>query len=708
MTKEAFWETYGKQLNTQQRQAVETTEGPVLLLAVPGSGKTTTLVTRLGYLILVRGIAPEHLLTLTYTVSAAGDMAERFAAIFGAELAGRLSFRTINGICAGIIASFGKQIGRRAYTLVTEDAAAMGLLRRIYTDVEEESPTEGDLQEVRTLISYVKNQMLEGEGIQALGEENNLNLSEIYRRYCEAMRSQKCMDYDDQMIYARMLLLKFPDLLSRFQARYPYLCVDEAQDTSRIQHEILHLLAGKERNLFLVGDEDQSIYGFRAACPEELLHFQERYPGGKVLLMETNFRSNEKIVAAADAFIQKNTLRHEKHMKAARPAGPEIKFLALRARGAQYTYLAKAAQTPKGKTAVLCRDNESLLPLIDLLQAQGTPFTLRRPDTSFFTSRTVTDIRNIMAYAKNPRDTELFRKIYYKLGTYLNKQAAAVLCEQAAKKGMSPFAAAKGSPALSTSVRTSMAKIGAKFRELPRCTAVEALNLVMGSMGYGSYLERAGIRQSKVPILYQLAGRAGDMEDFLERLSSLETYITERSNPRTDFILSTIHASKGLEYDTVYLIDAADGLFPQQMPEDPNHPTGAERSAYEEERRLFYVAVTRARDNLILFEFGKPAALLAQFKEAAGVLPPKNRERAYPRTVKPSPPTSKEVEERDASGYAAFAESLTVGLSVIHVRYGPGVIVRLEGPRIWIRFEEDAVRKFSLPVLYQKHLLVPE
>ena len=152
MTKEAFWETYGKQLNTQQRQAVETTEGPVLLLAVPGSGKTTTLVTRLGYLILVRGIAPEHLLTLTYTVSAAGDMAERFAAIFGAELAGRLSFRTINGICAGIIASFGKQIGRRAYTLVTEDAAAMGLLRRIYTDVEEESPTEGDLQEVRTLI----------------------------------------------------------------------------------------------------------------------------------------------------------------------------------------------------------------------------------------------------------------------------------------------------------------------------------------------------------------------------------------------------------------------------------------------------------------------------------------------------------------------------------------------------------------------------
>ncbi len=703
LTRDKFWKTYGAKLNAQQRKAAETSEGPVLLLAVPGSGKTTTLVTRLGYLICVLGIAPEKILTLTYTVAAAGDMAERFGALFGQELGSRMQFRTINGVCASIIASFGKKIGRRAYTLVTDESQTAGLLRKIYQDVEEEYPSEGDLQGVRTLIAYIKNMMLPEDGIKALEEDCGISILEIYKRYCQAMRAEKRMDYDDQLIYARALLLRFPELLAQEQAKHPYLCVDEAQDTSRIQHEIIALLAGKSDNLFMVGDEDQSIYGFRAAYPQALLNFQEKHKNAQVLLMETNYRSNAKIVEAADGFIQKNILRHSKNMRAARPAGADIRFIALRARGAQYTYLAKvAASNPREKTAVLCRDNESLIPLVDILEAQGTPFTLKRTDTAFFTSRTVTDIRNILAFAQNPKDVTLFSQIYYKLNTYLSKNMAAGITRMARQQQLTPLQAAVKSGALPDTTLRSFRAVWNKLLQLPRCTAIEAMNLIMGSLGYGSYLERSGIRSSKIPILYSIAGRAGSASAFVQRLDDLERFLQERKNTRTNFILSTIHASKGLEYDTVYLIDAADGIYPQAVPEDLQRMDADERSTWEEERRLFYVGITRARDNLILFEFDRPATLIRELKEAAGVIPKQP----------PLPPPAAEVQKApyakvDDAGYQAYVDSLAVGLSVIHARYGPGVILRLEGKKVWVQFD-DGIRPFSLPVVYRNGLLWAE
>ena len=157
--------------------------------------------------------------------------------------------------------------------------------------------------------------MLNEKEIQKLEEEAEIHLAAIYKEYCRQLREQQLMDYDDQMVYAYNMLRKIPELLSYFQEKYPYICVDEAQDTSKIQHAIIALLASKSENLFMVGDEDQSIYGFRAAYPEALLEFEQHHPGAKVLLMEENFRSDGNIVLAADRFIQKNTLRHEKHMR---------------------------------------------------------------------------------------------------------------------------------------------------------------------------------------------------------------------------------------------------------------------------------------------------------------------------------------------------------------------------------------------------------
>ena len=268
MTTEEFTARYMPQFSEQQKAAVRETEGPVLLLAVPGSGKTTVLVTRLGYMALCRGIDPAHILAVTYTVAATRELRARFTARFP-ELAGQTpEFRTINGLSSKIIEACGRQRGP-AFALQENAGELAALVGRIYQALNGDYPTDSTIREVRTAITYCKNMMLSADEIAA--QDFGLpRFSELYTHYCAALREARQMDYDDQMAYALAILRKQPEILAEFQARYPYLCVDESQDTSRVQHAIIELLAKKTGNLFMVGDEDQSIYGFRAAYPEAL------------------------------------------------------------------------------------------------------------------------------------------------------------------------------------------------------------------------------------------------------------------------------------------------------------------------------------------------------------------------------------------------------------------------------------------------------
>lgn len=239
MRPEEFYNKLHTHLNGQQWEAVCSTDGPILLLAVPGSGKTTVLVTRLGYMVCCAKIAPENILTVTYTVAAARDMAERFDSIFGGGLKERLEFRTINGICAKIIQHYGNRIGKSAFSLVSENADMNKMLSDFFRREQGNYATESDLKGIRTLITYIKNSMLTEEEIRELDEEAGIKISEIYKKYCRELHSQKLMDYDDQMIYAYNILRKSPETLRYFQNRYTYICVDEAQDTSKIQHAII-------------------------------------------------------------------------------------------------------------------------------------------------------------------------------------------------------------------------------------------------------------------------------------------------------------------------------------------------------------------------------------------------------------------------------------------------------------------------------------
>lgn len=736
-----FETTFSVKLNQQQKEAVQSTKGPVLLLAVPGSGKTTVLVTRLGYMIYCRNIPPESILTVTYTVAATKDMSERFAVRFGEDMAKRLEFRTINGICAMIIQYYGRRIGKTPFELVKDEKATTGMLIKICQDHGMGYPTESDLKNVRTLITYIKNMMLNEEELQKLEEESDIRIAGIYREYCRQMREQKLMDYDDQMLYAYNILRKDPGVLAYFQNRYPYICVDEAQDTSKIQHAIIALLAAGTGNLFMVGDEDQSIYGFRAAYPEALLSFEKKHPGAKVLLMEENFRSNAKIVEAADKFIQKNTLRHEKHMRAAREAGADIREISLKSRKAQYVYLMKAAQEcttgmagmsgseeHRGRadasvteTAVLYRDNECAIPLIDLLERKNIPYRMRNADLSFFTHRTVLDVQNIIRFAMDPKDTELFMLIYYRLKLFFNKKDALRYAQISQEKDMEVLDAALKYGNLEKYQEDNIRNLKRQMVRILNMPGDEAVNQILTYMGYQDYLKKMGMNANKLETVKLIGSRVESPEKLLERLEELRTIIQEKvSDKDCPFILSTMHASKGLEYDTVYLLDVMDGILPEKVLANPRTASKEELETYEEERRLFYVGVTRAKNQLNVFTTNKPSKFCSELlgkrnlrenqqKEYVGIKKWGDYSPAGTYGIKGNGMyhgygTGHGSQKQPGKSYQELADALGEGMIVKHKKFGEGVVVDMEGEHIRIQFG-DNVKNMDLKVLARLGML---
>ena len=813
MTFEEYKKQYSLQLTDQQDRAVQAVDGPVLVLAVPGAGKTTVLVARLGYMLLCCGIRPEEILTVTYTVAATRDMRRRFERMFGEVCPGaeRLEFRTINGICARVIAEYGKRIWKEPFALQTDEGEIQRLLRGLYIEETKTYPTESETADLRSRVSYIKNMQLSGRELEELDEEAGYPLSAIYRRYCSAMKQQGRMDYDDQMVYALTILTRCPELLQEYRERYRYLCVDEAQDTSKIQHRILKLLSGNG-NLFMVGDEDQSIYGFRAAWPEALLSFEQDHPGAKVLLMERNFRSDAAIVKAANQLIQKNRLRHPKCMIPVREQKSRVRIFSVKKREDQYAYLVEQAracipgqaeeeaQHPH-TTAVLYRNNESAVPLIDRLEREGIPYNVRSADLSFFTSRVIYDVIGIYRFLQNPGDTALFLQIYYKLNLYVSKRAAEEVCrkikfesdidmslsnssigadasgktaaleacrnvqtsetgtrlmggERQENSGISQNVKAQDGkdgtanqrnilasllrqPGMPEYVRKAVREVRRHAERILHGPALTALQLIDGPLGYGAYLERMGLGRGKLDLLEVLAESEPSMESLLRRMDVLQTTIREKDyDPQCGFLLSTIHASKGLEYDRVFLMDVGDGVFPgvlppEQMGQGRGRTAGpgaasrpyssgkgengkcsfqggtqvqsakqkAELSVFEEERRIFYVGITRARNELTILK-------LPQGSVFADELLPKVSSRG--RGKEPVGKKNAARKEPDALVIREFCEKVRGGhRRVIHARYGSGDILKLDEKkkRIMIQFDDGMQRKLDLAIAVGTGLL---
>lgn len=703
MQKETFIKQYAAGLNPQQLAAVQAVHGPVLLLAVPGSGKTTVLVTRLGYMVLCCDVPPAQILTMTYTVAATHEMRGRFAARFGAELAGQMTFRTINGLSAMILQYYSRVYGRRQPELLTNEGDITRMLTDIWQQVNREFPTESTLKELRTAITYIKNMALADEEIEGL-ETDLANLPELYRRYQAALKRAGQMDYDDQMVFALQILRAAPPVLAYFQQRYKYFCVDESQDTSKIQHEIIRLLAGRSLNLFMVGDEDQSIYGFRAAYPQALMDFEQVYPGAQVLLMEENYRSSEEIVAAANAFVARSRYRRPKTLRATQGAQCPIEIRRITRREEQIDWLFEEARRGGGETAVLFRNNESALPLVDLCERRGVPYRFKKADLTFFTHKIVLDAVDFLRFAYEPANGERFLRLYYKFGLALSRQRALAACGASARTGRPILEELIRDSETKTRMRESLGDIYAAFKRIPQLNAADALDAVRHGCGYGAYLNQKGIDTGKLAILEMLAEQEPNALRLLDRLEELRMLIAAKADVNSDvlFVLSTIHSSKGLEYDRVVLLDAFDGVLPAKpeiccrTPEDTRQ--------YEEDRRLFYVAMTRARHKLVLFDCKTMPSVFVQ--EVIFNLPESRAERELAKAE------TNRVLGRNKPAVAGpalppvdVAAVTRVGAAVQHAVFGRGVVTEFDGRFVTVEFSGMRVKKLDAALVAEKHLL---
>ena len=703
LQKETFIKQYAAGLNPQQLAAVQAVHGPVLLLAVPGSGKTTVLVTRLGYMVLCCDVPPAQILTMTYTVAATHEMRGRFAARFGAELAGQMTFRTINGLSAVILQYYSRVYGRRQPELLTNEGDITRMLTDIWQQVNREFPTESTLKELRTAITYIKNMALTDEEIEGL-ETDLASLPELYRRYQAALKRAGQMDYDDQMVFALQILRAAPPVLAYFQQRYKYFCVDESQDTSKIQHEIIRLLAGRSLNLFMVGDEDQSIYGFRAAYPQALMDFEQVYPGAQVLLMEENYRSSEEIVAAANAFVARSRYRRPKTLRATQGAQCPIEIRHITRREEQIDWLFEEAQRGGGETAVLFRNNESALPLVDLCERRGVPYRFKKADLTFFTHKIVLDAVDFFRFAYEPANGERFLRLYYKFGLALSRQRALAACGASARTGRPILEELIRDSETKTRMRESLGDIYAAFKRIPQLNAADALDAVRHGCGYGAYLNQKGMDTGKLAILEMLAEQEPNALRLLDRLEELRMLIAAKADVNSDvpFVLSTIHSSKGLEYDRVVLLDAFDGVLPAKpeiccrTPEDTRQ--------YEEDRRLFYVAMTRARHKLVLFDCKTMPSVFVQ--EVIFNLPESRAERELAKAE-----TNRVLgwNKPAAAGPALppvdVAAVTRVGAAVQHAVFGRGVVTEFDGRFVTVEFSGMRVKKLDAALVAEKHLL---
>ncbi|MBR1382596.1 MAG: UvrD-helicase domain-containing protein [Ruminococcus sp.] len=601
----AFKNRFGIELNPQQERAVQAVNGSNLILAVPGSGKTTVLVSHIGYMIYCKNIPPENILAVSYNRKAAEEMKIRFIQKFGDEFKNRLEIRTINSLSLDIINYYYENESKKDKPLfpVIDDRAKRELFYDIYRKTHKEHPLDSDIKEIEIAFTFIKNFMLTDDEIKKCSFPIE-KTPEMFRLYQDELRERlKKMDFDDQMVYAKKILETYPRVLSYYRTKFKYICVDEAQDTSKLQHALIKMLANGN-NIFMVGDEDQSIYAFRAAYPQALLDFKNDYPNPHVFRMENNYRSTEDIVNKAGLFISRSRRRYKKKILCTRGPGRQVERIDFENRSEQFKYLLDIAKQLDTDTAILYRNNESMIPLVDLLIRNNVPYRTKAKDEKlFFSNKIVQDIKAFIDLAYDPYNTDAFEKIVFKVKKYFNsndKKWAVNNCKwnkMTVLEGLVKQKETYGKKDAREIDRARSFKL--LFETLPKLNAFQALQRI-DTFGYGDYLSDKNLDRGKLETLYELAKSVSDLKELKHRLDELPDLIEKNNTNRQDAIyLSTIHSSKGLEYKRVYILDAYEGSLPQVTYTEAQRDNSL-MEKYQEERRLFYVAMTRAKDELYL------------------------------------------------------------------------------------------------------------
>lgn len=594
-------------LSKEQELATDHINGPALILAVPGAGKTTVLIHRTVNLILNHKIRPDRILSITFSKASARDMSRRFNEDFKEISSIPISFSTIHSFCFYIIREYAYRNNIK-FTLIEGNKSPVNkfnLIKQIYLNINKSYITEEKLESLINAIGYIKNMMISVEEFEKDKKPSIDGLKDIFSQYEKYKRENNLIDFDDMLSITLDILNRDKYILQKYRDKYDYIQLDEGQDTSKIQMEILKKLASPKNNFFVVADDDQSIYGFRGSDPKGLLNFKEIFPNGKIFFMEKNYRSSKNIVSVCNKFIRYNTLRYNKSISTDNSFVEPINIVKVNKIIDQYDYILENIRDKSLKNiAILYRNNLSAIGLIDFLEKKEIPFYMRDVKVKFFNHWLVQDILNFIQFSRDTSNMSLYESIYYKKKGYISKKQ--INYAKTLNYKWPVFDRIMKYPDIPVYYKSTLRELSADFRKLSKLNPLDSIEYIEYNLEYEKYLKENSIKfgytyDSLKTIIYYLkliAKDTKDIDDFVDRLKYLESLCMNSRKERNGLTLSTIHSAKGLEFDRVYIIDLVDGHFPSSSSIDLYQKDMVDD--FEEERRLFYVGMSRAKYHLSL------------------------------------------------------------------------------------------------------------
>jgi len=617
------------QLNPAQQQAVEIVEGPVLVLAGPGSGKTRVLTYRIAYLLQEIRLAPHNILAVTFTNKAAREMRDRLTQLVGEDKMRDLTIGTFHAICARFLRRDGEAVGLAPGFVIFDDDDQSKLIQEI---VREQNINDKVYRPSQVLgaISRAKNELV-GPDQYVPATYWHEAVGRIYKRYQEKLLENNAVDFDDLLIYTVQLLRDHPGILQKYQRRYVYLHVDEFQDTNMAQYLIVKMLAGKYRNIFCVGDEDQSIYAWRGADYRNVMRFREDFPDARVVLLEQNYRSTQTILDVAQSVIRRNPTRTDKKLWTENPRGIPIEIIEAYDDREEPQLVAQEINRliAQGKYrpkdfAVFYRTRAQSRVLGEEFFRRGIPYKVIGA-RGFYELREVKDLLAYMRLLHNPRDTVSFNRILNVPPRGIGKRTHEDLVRVAEKLGVSAVTALKmlkeeggegkeggegtGFPFANyfdTRARRALIGFFDLLVELHRLkeelTLTEFFDALVEKIGYRDYLvdgtKEGDDRWNNVLELRKATQEHGALDPAAALAEFLETAALVSDVDAHDVnegvvVLMTLHMAKGLEFPVVFIVGMEEGIFPHSRSFDEPHEM-------EEERRLAYVGITRAKEKLYL------------------------------------------------------------------------------------------------------------
>lgn len=591
-------------LNSAQKKAIQHHQGPCMVLAGPGSGKTLTIARRIQYLVEEHKVRPEEILVITFTKYASYEMKSRFQYVMeGKNLP--VTFGTFHGVYYGILKW---AYGFTSANIMTEDEK-YNLLRQVLrtpeiaegTDATDTVEDEQEyMKDILTEIGRIKNSRLYEEEYRST--RHGVIFQKIYELYEARRRQLKKIDFDDMLVLCYELFKARPDILKKWQERFCYILVDEFQDVNQVQYDVLRMLALPENNLFVVGDDDQSIYEFRGARPEIMLGFKKDYPETKELILEKNYRSTQNIIKGAQRVIGHNKTRYDKDMVTDNSKGETVHVQEVRDVKEECQYIIKSIQerikqkVPLSQMAVLFRTNVDARMLTEWLVEYHIPFWVKDSIGSIYDHFIARNIKSYFHLAMEDRNRRYFLDIMNCPKRYLSRDSM--------EESIISFELLRCFYCDKAWMQDRIDQFEWDIKMMEKKTPYAAIQYIRKRIGYDEYIkEYASARQLQeeelFDVLHELEERAKEfqtMEEWFAHIEEYERHLKEqktlRRREKEAVTLMTMHAAKGLEYDTVFIIAGNEGVTPYKK--------AKLESEIEEERRMFYVAMTRARNRLII------------------------------------------------------------------------------------------------------------